>query len=145
MRAPLYGFAISALTLSLVACGGNKTEAKSENEAKPAEEKKHEENPDWWHSQIEVANKSDYAILKLYLTPHDANEWGPDQLQEDILAKNETLVLKGIECNSYDVKLVDKDGDECIVKDVDLCLKTERWEMTTEALVGCQALTSSGN
>jgi hypothetical protein len=47
--------------------------------------------------------------------------------------------LTDIPCNTYDVKLVDEEGDECVVEAVDICGGKGTWTITSKALVQCQA------
>jgi hypothetical protein len=56
-----------------------------------------------------------------------------------VIDPGETFTLHGIPCDAWDVKLVDEDGDECIVPDVDLCKSKEVWEITSKDLLKCQA------
>ena len=63
------------------------------------------------------------TITKLYLAPAGTDKWGPDQCQNDpdgAVDADERLTLKGIEAGRYDVKLTDKTGRKCIVRDVEV-------------------------
>ena len=51
--------------------------------------------------------------------------------------------LNNIPCDSYDVKLIDEDGDQCVVGGVDLCAQSDHWVITSDELVACQK--KSGN
>ena len=87
---------------------------------------------------VKVVNKSDWEIHHFFLSSTEEDEWGPDQLGDEVIGKNESFTLKSIPCGSYDVKLVDEDGDECVVDDVDICGGAESWTITNKALLGCQ-------
>ena len=41
--------------------------------------------------------------------------------RRDVLAKGDSITLTHIECDTYDIKVVDEDGDECVIEEVDLC------------------------
>ena len=88
---------------------------------------------------VKVVNKSDWEIHHFFLSSTEEDEWGPDQLGDDVIGKDESFTLKNIPCDSYDVKLVDEDGDECVVDDVDICGGAESWTITNKILLGCQA------
>jgi hypothetical protein len=88
---------------------------------------------------VKIVNKSDWEIHHFYLSSTEDDEWGPDQLGEDVVGTDDAFTLKSIPCNSYDVKLVDEDGDECVVEDVDICGGAEKWTITNKILLGCQA------
>ena len=44
-------------------------------------------------------------------------------------------------CDDYDVKLVDEDGDSCVVGGVTLCADSDAWVITDEDLLACQVVT----
>lgn len=90
-------------------------------------------------SSVVVKNKSDWEIHQFFLSPVDTDDWGPDQLGEDVISTGDTFTLNGIPCDSYDVMLVDEDGDECIVPEVDICSGQEGWIITNDDLLECQA------
>lgn len=93
-------------------------------------------------STVTIVNDSDWAIHYLYLSPTSDNEWGPDQLGDEVIAPNGgTFELHSIPCDTYDVKLVDEDGDECVVGAVDLCLDDDVWHITSAKLLACQSET----
>lgn len=76
---------------------------------------------------LTVENRSDFAIFELYLTEVDNRDWGRNLLSGDALFPGESLVLTNIRCDFYDALLVDEDGFECEVLDVDLCLNDALW------------------
>jgi len=90
---------------------------------------------------VKIVNKSDWEIHHFYLSSTDDDDWGPDQLGDDVISTGESFSLKQIPCDSYDVKLIDEDGDECEVEDVDICGGAESWTITNKILLGCQAQT----
>jgi len=90
---------------------------------------------------VTIVNKADWAIHHLYLSPVDDEEWGEDQLGEHVVEKGESFQLSGIPCDTYDVKLVEEDGDECVVEEVDICGKNDTWQITSKDLLKCQGQT----
>jgi len=63
------------------------------------------------------------TITKLYLAPAGTEKWGPDQCQNDpdgAVDADERLTLKGVEPGRYDVRLTDKTGRKCLVRDVEV-------------------------
>lgn len=89
-------------------------------------------------SVIKIINRSDWDIHHLYLSPVDVDEWGPDQLGNEIIASGEIFTLYGIECDVYDIMIVDEDGDECVIEAEDLCDDEAKWVITNDELLGCQ-------
>ena len=92
-------------------------------------------------SKIVITNKSAWAIHHLFLSPTEEREWGEDQLGNHTVNTGDTFTLTGVPCRAYDVRLVDEDGDECIVEDVGICASNNAWVIDDEDLVGCQAKT----
>jgi len=90
-------------------------------------------------SNVTVVNKAAWDIHHFFLSPADQNEWGPDQLGDQVISTGDSFQLTGVPCDEFDVKLVDEDGDECMVFDVDICGSNERWEIESSDLLECQA------
>ena len=87
---------------------------------------------------VKVINQSKWEIHHLFLSPATEEEWGPDQLEDEILTKGDSITLTGIPCNEYDIKVVDEDGDECIIEAVDLCRDHSYWKITDKDLLECE-------
>jgi len=93
-------------------------------------------------SVVKIRNDSDWAIHHLFVSSEDDNEWGEDQLGDDVIEANGgSFRLHSIPCDSYDVRLVDEDGDECVVSGVPLCADNDDWRITNDDLLTCQVLT----
>lgn len=90
-------------------------------------------------SSVVIKNKSDWEIHQFFLSPVETDKWGPDQLGEDVISTGDTFTLNGVPCDSYDVMLVDEDGDECIVPEVDICGDSQGWVISNDDLLDCQA------
>lgn len=89
-------------------------------------------------SDVTFVNRTSWDIYEIYLSAVDESDWGPDQLEEGILETGGTFLLYGIPCDDYDVLLIDEDGDECVVEDVDLCGDSEEWVIRDKDLLECQ-------
>jgi len=92
---------------------------------------------------VTVTNDSDWAIMHFFLSAADSANWGPDQLGQGVIKTGGSFKLANIPCDAYDVKLVDEDGDQCVVGGVDLCAQSDHWVITSDELVACQK--KSGN
>lgn len=88
---------------------------------------------------IKVVNQSNWEIHHIFLSSSTDDSWGPDQLDDEVLAKGDSLMLTGIDCDDYDIKVVDEDGDECVIEEVSLCGDESHWKITDKELLGCQA------
>ena len=89
-------------------------------------------------AEVNIVNNSSWDIHKLYISSVDTQEWGPDQLGDDAIASGNSYTLTSIPCDAYDVKIVDEDGDECVVAAVALCADKDDWTIEDEALLACQ-------
>ncbi len=89
-------------------------------------------------ASIKVVNRSKWDIHHLYLSPKHDRHWGPDQLGEAVIESGETFTLTNIACNDYDIRIVDEDGDECVVEDVNLCGDHTIWKITDKILLACE-------
>ena len=89
-------------------------------------------------STLVVTNKSKWAVHQMFLSPANDNEWGPDQLASQTIEPGAKFTLNKIPCNTYDIKVVDEDGDECIVKGEKFCGHDVTWDLTDEELLGCE-------
>ena len=89
---------------------------------------------------VNFENKSAWAIHEMYLSTTKTNEWGPDQLGNHTIEPGESFELRGVPVGKYDFKLVDEDGDECVVSDIKV-LASEHVVITDKDLLGCQAAT----
>ena len=68
-------------------------------------------------------NASSYAIVELYASPSDVNQWEEDILGQDVLGAGESArvtIRDGRRACEYDLKIVFEDGDE-ITDTADLC------------------------
>jgi hypothetical protein len=87
---------------------------------------------------VKVINQSKWEIHHLFISPASEEDWGPDQLGEEVLVKGNSFTITDIPCDEYDVKVVDEDGDECIIEAVDLCRDNSYWKITDKDLLECE-------
>lgn len=88
---------------------------------------------------IKIINQSKWEIHHLYLSSTADKNWGPDQLGDDTIdAKGGEYTLTDIDCDNYDVKVVDEDGDECVVENVNMCGDHTVWKITDKILLACE-------
>ncbi len=87
---------------------------------------------------VKIINQSKWEIHHIYLSSSDDQSWGEDQLEDEILAKGDSLTLSNIPCDVYDIQVVDEDGDECVIEQVDLCGDDSYWKITDKDLLECQ-------
>lgn len=88
-------------------------------------------------STLVIENESSYTLIEIYLSSTSDNSWGPDLLGNQVLEPGDTLELSQIECDTYDIRIVDEDADECILDTVDLCLDNAVWQIDDVELASC--------
>ena len=86
---------------------------------------------------VTIRNNSSWNLHHFYVSPHDQNTWGPDQLGDEVIANGESFTITDIPCDAYDLKLVDEDGDQCIITDIDLCNENLVWTIDQSVLANC--------
>src|SRR5687768_15398233 len=72
-------------------------------------------------NSLAVVNDSDHVIEDFYIAAVGSSDWGPDLLGADALFPDEEFLIVDIECDFYDVRLIDDTGGECLILDIDLC------------------------
>ena len=87
---------------------------------------------------VKIINQSKWEIHHVYLSSSDDRSWGEDLLEDEVLAKGDTLTLSNISCDVYDIQVVDEDGDECVIEEVDLCGDHSYWKITDKDLLECE-------
>ncbi|MGE3274971.1 MAG: hypothetical protein AB7O67_07650 [Vicinamibacterales bacterium] len=89
---------------------------------------------------VTVINHSLWEIHQFFLSHIKDDDWGPDQLGDEIIeAEGGTFKLTNVPVGRYDVKLVDEDGDECVVEDVAIGIDgSETWEINSKDLLKCE-------
>jgi hypothetical protein len=87
---------------------------------------------------VTVHNGSDWDIYHLFMSPTHEDEWGPDQLGDRVLAAGGSFSISSVPCGAYDVRLIDEDGDECVVPAVDVCDGRENWVFDNDDLLDCE-------
>lgn len=88
-------------------------------------------------NSVVVINQSSYVIHSLYISPTASDEWGPDQLGEDVIPPGGTMTFTGIHCGTYDVRLTNPSGGVCDVPAVPICSGAEPWVLTDTDLEAC--------
>jgi hypothetical protein len=72
---------------------------------------------------IRFWNLTSSTITNLQLSPAGQNAWGPNQCANDpdgAVDHDERLRIRGVEPGRYDVKLAEKAGRSCIVRNVEI-------------------------
>jgi hypothetical protein len=89
-------------------------------------------------SNLTITNRSKWAVHHLYLSPTKQSDWGPDQLGDQVITSGSKFTLNKIPCNTYDIKVVDEDGDECVIEGEKFCGHEATWDLTDDELLKCE-------
>lgn len=124
------------LALSLAACGGgasssapasvsvadSSSEAASVASSVPAASSEAEE--ELFSQDFDITNSTGVNIVELYISPSDEEVWGEEQLGGEAFAHGETIHystdLLGTADATWDILVVDEDGDEITFSDLNL-------------------------
>jgi hypothetical protein len=87
--------------------------------------------------QLYLNNNSGYDIYKVYLSRSDDGFWGRDLLEDDVLASPGFWTITNIGPGTYDLKIVDEDGDECVRTNV-WFYENRSINITPDWLLGCE-------
>ena len=87
---------------------------------------------------IKVVNQSKWEIHHLFLSSSSDHNWGPDQLGDEVIGTGQSFMLTKIDCDDYDIRIVDEDGDECVIEEVNLCGEDTVWKITDKSLLACE-------
>lgn len=86
--------------------------------------------------RVNVKNDSSYDIYHMYMSATSYRRWGTDLLGDNILWTGSSFAVTAVP-GRYDLKLVDEDGDECIVPDLGV-YRDAAWNITDPWLLSCE-------
>jgi hypothetical protein len=86
---------------------------------------------------LRIQNVSRFDIHRIYVSPSDSRNWGPDLLGDDVLRSGSAFTITDIRPGEYDIRFVDEDGDACILNDIAIFRSTS-WTLTTAWLLNCE-------
>ena len=91
--------------------------------------------------RLKFWNLTGSTIKELHLAPAGTTNWGPDQCRNDpdgAVDADERLTLKDVAPGRYDVKLMDKKGRICVVRNVEvLAGKPYAFSISEKDLTDC--------
>jgi hypothetical protein len=88
-------------------------------------------------STLMIENNSSYTLIEINLSPTASVSWGSDLLGSNVLEPGDAFRVSQLECDTYDIRVVDEDHDECILDSVDLCLNNAVWSIDDADLALC--------
>jgi hypothetical protein len=86
-------------------------------------------------SSLIIDNQSDYVIDEVHVAPVDSRSWGPNLVPEALFPGESIEIV--VDCDVYDVLIVDELGIECVLAGIDLCFDSDVWVITNHTLDVC--------
>lgn len=87
-------------------------------------------------------NLTTTTITELHLAPAGTDKWGPNQCENDpdkSVDSDERLTITGVEPGRYDIKLADKAGRACFVRDIEVKSgQPYAFSISDKDLIGCE-------
>jgi hypothetical protein len=80
-----------------------------------------------------VKNETTLQIFRLFVSPCGGEVWGPNLLATGVLEPGKSHVVPNLTGACYEAKLVDEDGDICVV-----AVRGEALAVTKPFLIKCQ-------
>lgn len=88
-------------------------------------------------SSLTIINRSNYALVEINLSPTGSRFWGRDLLDSTWLYPGERISIDYINCDYYDVRIVDDTYATCIIVGVDFCFSDDVWVISDAFLDDC--------
>lgn len=89
-------------------------------------------------TSVTIVNNSSREIRRVYLSPPDQNNWGPDQLGSSVIAAGGgSVTLSDVACSGAGVRVITEDHEGCFLSRVVACSEATTWTITNEAIPDC--------
>ena len=89
-------------------------------------------------ASLTIDNDSSFTMIEINLSPVNQTSWGVDLLGAEVLEPGDTFIVSQIDCDIYDIRMIDEDNDTCVLPDVDLCFDNSIWQLDNAELAACQ-------
>ncbi len=86
---------------------------------------------------ITIVNNSGLTIRHAYLSPTNQDNWGPDQLNNYVIAPGGSFTLTNVSCGGSDIKVIAEDQNGCFLYQVVLCNENATWTIPNDAVPDC--------
>lgn len=84
-------------------------------------------------ASLTIVNRSDFVLIEIRIARTDVNEpYGPNLIPGDLFPDESVTIF--VDCDFYDVLIVDEDGFEFEIIDVDLCFSDDTFVITNDFL-----------
>jgi hypothetical protein len=87
-------------------------------------------------TNITVVNNSGLEIRHLYLSPADNDNWGPDQLNDSVIAPGQSVTINAV-WDQATVKVISEDQNGCFLYQTVEASGSVNWTITNNAVPDC--------
>lgn len=84
-------------------------------------------------SRFQVVNRSSGVVERLYFSSSNNNEWGADQLGQNVLGRGRMATYRASYAGNYDFKVVWSNGESAELRQVNVC-RASRITVTNNGL-----------
>lgn len=89
-------------------------------------------------TSVTIVNNSSRAILDVYLSHVNVDDWGGNQLANNApIAAGQSYTLSNVDCDQQQVKVIAEDQDGCFVSTVVSCDSNATWTITNDTARDC--------
>ncbi len=85
-------------------------------------------------TRFDIVNRSSQVVEELYFSSSRQNDWGPDQLGNDVLAIGASMRYTAANPGAYDFKVVWVGGRSAELRQIDIC-RASRITVTDRGLI----------
>ena len=87
-------------------------------------------------ADLTIDNQSDFALTAVHVARVGDPHWG-ENLRPEVMHWREQVVIRDLDCGTYDVLVVANSGVRCERPDLALCFHDEEWTITNTTLAAC--------
>jgi hypothetical protein len=88
-------------------------------------------------SSFTIVNDSSFVLVEVNLTEVDSTNWGPNLLPVDLLP-GDSVEITDIDCDVYDIRVIDNTDCAYYIYDLDLCFDDDTWFLDDGDLDECE-------
>lgn len=85
---------------------------------------------------VNIVNNSGWELRHVYLSPVDNDNWGPDQLNEMVIAPGQSYTIN-VACDQAQIKVISEDQDGCFLSTTVACTGSAVWTITNDLVPNC--------
>jgi hypothetical protein len=88
-------------------------------------------------TSVNIVNNSSRAIVHIYLSHVDADDWSGNQLGDSTISPGQSFTLDNVACDQQQVKVIGEDQDGCFSSTVATCGASGTWTITNDTARDC--------